>query len=366
MNRSPLQVIAFVPHAPASASGRYRVYQMAGPLAELGVHLDVRPFLDPPAFGRLYQAGRVPAKVVDLVRGAARRWADLGAASRYHLALVHREVWPLVGEVPLARLGARQPRWVFDFDDAVWLPNVSGANRAFQRLKPFGQPARLVAGARAVASGNAFLADWARRQRPGRPGQDVEVIPTTVDATRWVPRPRDPGPPRLAWIGSPSTAVHLESLRATLARLAARYPGLELHVIGATVTMEAIRVVAHPWSERSEVALVGRCDAGLAPLPDSEWARGKCGLKLLLYMACGLPAVASRTGVHPEIITHGENGWLADAADDFEPALATLLDDAELRARLGGAARATVESRYSVSAVAPRLAALLRRAAEAA
>jgi glycosyltransferase involved in cell wall biosynthesis len=366
MSRSNLEVIAFVPQPPASASGRYRVYQMARPLADLGVTLDVRPFLDGRAFARLYRPGEVPAKAVDIIRGAARRWSDLGAASRYALAMVHREIWPLIGGAPLARLAGHQPRWVFDLDDPVWLPNVSAANQAFQWLKPFAQPPRLAEGARAVAAGNAFLADWARRQRPGRPAEEVEVIPTAVDADLWVPRPRDPGPPRLVWIGSQGTAAHLELLREPLARLATRHAGLELHVIGATVALDGIRVVEHAWSEATEVALVGRGDIGLAPLPDNEWSRGKCGLKLLLYMACGLPAVASRTGVHPEIVAHGGNGWLVDSPGEFEPALDSLLADADLRARLGAAARVTVESRYSVRAVAPRLAALLQRAAESA
>lgn len=360
-----LEVIAFVPHPEAGPSSRYRVFAMVGPLAGHGVRLDVRPFLDDRAIARLYDTGRVATKVADLTRGAVRRWADLVASDRYQLALVHRELWPLVGEAPLRRLAQRQPRWIFDFDDAVWLPNVSVANRAFVRLKPFDQPKKLAAGARAISAGNTFLADWARRQRPDRPPEDVEIIPTAVDTDRWRPQVREPGPARLAWIGSPSTVGYLEPLRAPLARLGQRHPGLELHVIGAGFKAEGVRVVNHAWSAATEVALVARCDVGLAPLPDTEWARGKCGLKVLLYMACGLPVVAARVGVHTEMVTHEADGWLSDSPGEFEPALAALLEDAGLRARLGTAARATVEARYSLRAVAPRLAALLRRAAEA-
>jgi len=361
-----LEVIAFVPHPPASPSGRYRVYQMADQLAPHGVKLDVRPFLDERAFARLYRPGGVAVKAFDLARGAIPRWADLGASSRYQLALVHRELWPIVADAPLRRLQRRQPRWVFDFDDAVWLPNASRANRAFMKLKPFDQPARLVTGARAVAAGNAFLATWARAQRPGRPAEEVEVIPTAVDTNRWRPRPRDPGPPRLVWIGSPSTAAHLEVLRTPLSRLAARHPGLELHVLGARVPVDGLSVIHHDWSMNDEVELVSRCDVGLAPLPDTDWARGKCALKLLLYMACGLSAVASRSGVHPEVIRDGTDGLLADSAESFEPAIERLLNDPALRSRIGAAARVTAEARYSLRTVAPKLAALLHRAAETA
>jgi glycosyltransferase involved in cell wall biosynthesis len=359
-----LRVIAFVPQPPASASGRYRVYQMAPALARHGVELDVRPYLDERGFSRLYRPSATLQKGWDLARGALRRWRDFDAARGYPLALVHREAWPLVGYAPDRRLAGQGTGWVYDFDDAVFLPNVSAENRGFMRLKPFGQPARLVAGARGVAAGNGWLADWARRQRPGRDAAEVEVIPSAVDTEAWAPRPRDPGPPRLLWLGSPSTVGFLAPLTDALARLARRHPGLELHVIGARFAGAGVRVIEHPWSADTEVSLAARCDIGLSPLSDDDWSRGKCGLKLLLYMALGIPAVASPVGVHVEMVRHGENGMLAVDPPAFEAAIARLLEDPSLRAALGRAARETVLDRYSIAAVAPRLAALLRRAAE--
>jgi glycosyltransferase involved in cell wall biosynthesis len=359
-----LRVIAFVPHPPAGASSRYRVYQMIPHLERHGVRLEPRALLDASGFARLYLPGGVPGKLLDLGRGLRRRLAQLEEARRFPLALVHREAWPVIGFAPDRWMERRGVRWVFDFDDAVFLPNVSGANRLFARLKPFGQPARLAAGAAAVSAGNAWLADWARRERPGRLAGSVAVIPSAVDIEAWKPRPRDPGPPRLAWIGSGTTVEHLASIAPAIERLQRRHPDLELHVVGAAFSHPGIRVVVHPWSLDTEAAVVARCDVGLSPLSDSDWSRGKCGLKQLLYMALGLPAVASAVGVHLEIVRHGENGLLAPTADGFEPALEALIDDPGLRERLGRAGRETVEACYSLQAVAPRLAALLQRAAE--
>lgn len=360
-----LRVLAFVPHPRAGASERYRVYGMADALQGHGIELDVRAFRDARAFARLYQPGRVVEKALDLARGMRRRLRDLEAAEDFALVLVHRELWPLAGYRAERRLAGRHLPWVYDLDDAVFLPNVSVANRRFVGLKPFAQPARLVAGARAVAAGNDWLADWARRLRPGRPADEVAVVPTAVDTARWAPRPRAPGPLRLVWIGSHSTVGYLRPLVPVLQRLARRHVDLEVHHVGAALDMPGVRLVRHPWSEDTEVEWVAGADVGLAPLPDNDWSRGKCGLKLLLYMACGLPAVASPVGVHTEIVRHGEDGLLAPDAPAFGEALEALLGDAALRARLGAAARATVQARYSVSAVAPRLAALLRRAAGA-
>ena len=361
-----LRVMAFTPQPDAGAAGRYRVFQWREPLRALGIELDATPFFDERAFARLYAPGGVVRKAWDLARLTPALVARVRSAGRYDLALVHRELWPLAGEWPLGLLRRHQPRWVFDLDDAVFLPNVSDANRRFVALKAHGSAAALAAGARSVAAGNAWLAAWARGQRAGRPANEVEVIPTVVDSELWTPAPSASElPVRLVWIGSPSTLRYLEAWGPVLSRLGARHSGLELHVIGATLVLPGLRCVSHAWSASTERPLAQRCHIGLAPLGDGDLEHGKCGLKLLLYMALGLPAVATRAGVHPDIVTAGEDGELIDGDDALEAALDRLVLDATRRAKLGRAARATLERRYSLHAVAPRLAALLHRAAEA-
>jgi glycosyltransferase involved in cell wall biosynthesis len=359
-----LRVVAYTPQPGSGASSRYRVYQMVEALRAEGVELSSRPFFDEASFARLHRAGQLGGKALDLARRTARRWSDLSDAGNHDVALVHRELWPLAGDFMQARLASRQPRWVFDFDDAVFLPNVSEANRAFGDLKAHRSAASLAAGATAVSAGNAWLASWARSQRPKRSSSDVSVIPTAVDTRRWKPRVRTPGASKLVWIGSPTTVGYLAPLAPALARLARKHPDLELHCVGAEFKAAGVRCVSHAWSEASEVEHVASGDIGLAPLPDTPWARGKCGLKLLLYLALGLPVVASNAGVHPEIVVDGENGLLAGSDEAFESAIERLIEDRELRTRLSLAGPRTVEAGYSVHAVAPRLARVLKQAAE--
>lgn len=359
-----LLVLALVPYPVEGASARYRAYQLAEPLEAHGIRMRIRPFFDSAAFAALYRHGALATKSWHLARSCARRWADLGGAHHFDLAFVHRDLWPFAGDAALERLAARQPRWVFDFDDAVWLPNVSEANRRFAHLKPTTQYAHLAAGARQVSAGNSWLAGWALEQRRGHGSGGVEVVPTAVDTVRWAPRPRGEGPPRLAWIGSHSTVHYLDPLRPLLPGLFRRHPGLELHVVGARFACEGVRVIEHEWSLEGEVAVTASCDVGLAPLPDDLWARGKCGLKLLLYMSLGLPAVASHAGVHPEMVRDGVTGRLAATPEGFVAALDELLSDPAARQRIGAEARADVVARYSLTAVAPKLARLLHRAAE--
>jgi glycosyltransferase involved in cell wall biosynthesis len=360
-----LRVLAFTPAPESGAAGRYRVFQYREPLRALGIELEPAPFLDEDAFRRLYRPGGVAPKAWDVARRTQLLLTRLRSARRYDLVLVHRELWPLAGGWPLALLERSRTRWVFDLDDAVFLPNVSDANKRFAGLKAHGSVTAIAAGARAVAAGNAWLATWARNQRLGRPADEVEVIPTVVDSTHWTPAtPDNGGTVRLLWIGSPTTLRYLEAWGPTLSRLGARHPGLELHVIGSRLELPGLRCFSHEWSADTERTISQRCHIGLAPLADGDWERGKCGLKLLLYMALGLPAVASRAGVHPEIVTPAMDGELVGDDESLEAALDRLVRDPARRAALGRAARRTLELRYSLKATAPRLGELLRRAAD--
>lgn len=361
-----LRVLAFTPQPLSGPAGRYRVHQWREPLRAHGIALEARPFFDEAAYARLHARGATLAKTFDLARLTWRRWRDLMGAKHAPLAFVHRELWPLAGAWPLDTLRRAQPRWVFDLDDAVFLPNVSEANRHLVGLKAHGSAASLAAGAAAVTAGNDWLAAWARSQRPGRDPASVHVIPTAVDGEAWRPAASPAsGPLRLLWIGSPSTLRYLQAWSSALARLAARRT-FELHVVGAELTIPGVQVVSHAWSLERERAVAAQCHIGLAPMPEGDWERGKCGLKLLLYMALGLPAVASASGVHPTLLDGGACGLLVSDDAATEAALDRLLGDAAERARLGQAARAAFEARWSVRAVAPRLAAALRTAAEAA
>jgi glycosyltransferase involved in cell wall biosynthesis len=167
----------------------------------------------------------------------------------------------------------------------------------------------------------------------------------------------------IGWIGSPATQKYLLDIRHALAQVCAEH-NARLLLIGANAQMvdalAGIPVERVEWSEDTEAATIARMDIGIMPLIDGPWERGKCGYKLIQYMASGLPVVASPVGVNVDIVRQGENGYLA--ADDaaWADALQRLVKDASLRQRMGSAGREQVEREYSLAAQAPRLAAVLR------
>jgi glycosyltransferase involved in cell wall biosynthesis len=236
---------------------------------------------------------------------------------------------------------------VFDFDDAVFLRDSYARKGTWhpRRLRDF---ARLVSVCDAVVAGNQFLAETAARWCPA---ERIRVIPTCVDPERYpqARHAREGERCDLVWIGSSSTLQGLERIRPLLSRLGRCLPGLRLKLLcDRFLTVPDLEVVPCRWSEAQEGEELAQADVGISWIPGDDWSRGKCGLKVLQYMAAGLPVVCNPVGVHSTLVTHGETGYLAHTPQDWVEAVCRLAASATLRRRMGRAGRQRVESDYSV------------------
>lgn len=339
-------------------SQRFRFEQYLEPLRAHGIACEVRPLLDPETAKILYRPGFLGQKAGLVLRGALARLRDLAEARRFDVVMVHREAYPL-GYPLIERLLSWIGRpYLFDFDDAIYLSNTSQANRFIAPLKFAQKTAVIAAHASCVIAGNPHLADWARAYNPR-----VRVIPTTIDTQRYTPQPKATGGPVcVGWSGSVTTIEHLRPLSGVLRRVQARY-GVRLRVLGdPRFTIEGAAVESLPWQEATEVADLAPLDIGIMPLPDEEWARGKCGLKALQYMGLGIATVMSPVGVNAEIAAGGA-ARLASTDAEWEATLGQLIEDATARRTLGAAGRARVVERYSIEANVPRYVEAIRAAA---
>jgi len=359
-----MRVLAFAPYPEAGASTRYRILQYVPALAASGIELVCDSLHSDEGFRRLYSSSGFVTKAKDWLAAGLRRLERVGHASEFDVVLLHRELWPLRGLIHERALLRKNPHWVFDLDDAVYLPNVSEENRRLAALKAPGKSRWVLAHARAVAAGNRSLLDWANSGLS--PGAKAFLVPTSIDIERWHPgsAPHE-GPLTLGWIGTHTTVSYLHQLEPVFAALKARHPELRLRTIGARFDLPGWDVESVPWSLAGEVEALHGIDIGLSPLPDTDWARGKCGLKLLQYMAVGLPAVASRVGAHNEIAEGGEGALLADSVDEWVEGISRLVRDPDARAALGASGRKRVVERYSIEAVAPVLREALLHARDA-
>lgn len=353
-------MLAWVPQQLDTSPGqRFRIEQWEPALRAEGIEITYSPFLDHALGELLKRRGAFGAKALGVTAALARRLREARRASGFDLVYVFREgalLGPALAERLLAWSGVP---FVFDFDDSVWVRYVSPANPLFSGLRFPGKTAALCRLAGQVLAGNAFLASYARRFNPR-----VSVVPTTIDTDRYSPSLRRPeGVPVIGWTGSYSTARYLDALAPVLQRLRRRHE-FRVVVVGVAPgpAFPGVEVETRPWRSASEVEDLTDITIGVMPLDDTEWERGKCGLKALQYMALGIPAVVSPVGVNAEIVRDGENGLLATSGEEWERALERLLADAGLRRRLGDAGRATVEAGYSARVHAPRVAAAFRDA----
>jgi len=348
-------------------SQRFRYEQYVDFLAEHGYRTTFSPVLRPGEHVQAYSPGHAARKGVIAARGVLRRLGDLLRARRYDIVFVQREAVPFGTAIFEAAFSRSPARLVFDFDDSIWLPNASEANRRFAWLKRPGKTADIIARADLVFAGNEYLRSYAARFNTR-----VVVIPTTIDTDRYVrsngaTRSQTGEPVCIGWSGSMTTVQHFKLVLPVFRRLRRRYGSrVTFAVIGDPAFRDdELGIVGQPWSADTEVEDLGRFDVGVMPLPDDDWARGKCGLKGLQYMGLEIPAVMSPVGVNTEIVEDGRNGFLAGSEDEWFDKLSRLIESADLRKRLGTAARETVVERYSVESQKQRYVAHFDRLLEA-
>jgi len=359
-----MKILMLTRYGRLGASSRVRFLQYLPYLEEAGMQVTVQPLLSDDMLRLRYAQGHYP--LVALMGAYWRRCRALMRCTDFDLVWIEKEAlswWPLWLESMLLR----RVVYALDYDDAVFL-NYAMHRRAWIRRWFGGRLGSLMARAALVIAGNDYLADYARRNAAPR----VVVIPTVLDLARY-PAPGGAGselvrtgPPRLVWIGSPATVHYLQLLAAPLRVLAQRTSFVLRIVGGGAIQMPGVPMEVLAWSEESEVETIAACDVGVMPLLDSPWERGKCGYKLIQYMACGLPVVASNVGVNPQIVQSDVNGFIASSDDEWVAALQRLLGDHALRVRLGLAGRQRVERDYCVQQTGPRVAGLLRSAVEGA
>ncbi len=338
-----IKVLGLALYGVQAASTRYRVAQYVPGLKAGGIDLHVVPLLGNEYVKTTFGGKRYNAKA--LIGDYIARLARIAKQRSYDLALVQVELFPfLLGSIE-ARL-FRVP-YIYDFDDAFFLKYRQDRFRRVSFLLK-DKFAPVISRAAAVLAGNHYLAAYASQLNPA-----TTFLPTVVDTDRYVhlPSQRD-DIFTVGWIGSPSTSVYLSALAPPLAQLGREGPVRFVVVGGRCEAIDGVEVVNLPWEETTEVSLINTFDVGVMPLFDDEWARGKCALKLIQYMACGVPAVASPVGANLDII-NDSCGLLASDSNAWLGGLRRLRDDRALRRDMGLAGRHRVERFYSLRTALP-------------
>lgn len=346
-----IKVMGLALYGPLAASTRYRLGQYVPGLASQGIDLDIFHLLGDDYLRRSFAGGK--PSIAGMLRAGLGRFADLYRQHEYDVAILHCELFPLMPgwlESALIRLP-----YVYDFDDAFYLKYRTGR---FGVASPLlgNKFDTVMAGAAAVTAGNQVLCQYAQQYNA-----NTQYLPTVVDTARYLPQRVSRNDMfTVGWIGSPSTSTYLTELIEPLSVLGQEGSVRFVVIGGKAPVILNVNVVEVAWSEHTEIDLINTFDVGVMPLPDNEWARGKCAFKLIQYMACAIPVVASPVGANIDVV-NVECGFLAATSHEWADALRILRDQPGKRTEMGQAGREQVVQHYSLERNLPLLANVIRK-----
>lgn len=332
------------------ASSRTRVYQFVPYLEKAGFQCRIIPYESKRScWENLNHAKKsIFSKVLNKLYSYLQILRFISLASRHDILFIQRVLIPIGLQKFIRRIN---DNIFFDFDDALYL---NPEKKFVRRLD------NLIKESKAVFLENEFTKEYSSRLN-----KNIFVITGPIEVNRYLPNARGGAKSKvvIGWIGSFGTAEFIKSLKEVLRALSDKYENIDIHLIGAPNLDLGLRNMStREWSLETEVSELQDFDIGIMPLLDNDWSRGKGGYKILQYMSIGIPPVASAIGVNTEIIKDGVNGFLVNGRKEWVDKLSILIENPELRRRMGNEARRTAVERYSYEANSPTLIAALKDA----
>ncbi len=336
-----MKILYLTKYSRNAGSSRLRSFQYFPFLEAQGWQVTVQPLFSERYLTLLY-AGKSTA--LEAAKGYINRLLVLCAVKRYDRLVIEKELFPFMPAWAEKILNRLRISYFVDYDDAIF--HNYDQHPIFKKFLPH-KIDQVMKNSAAVVAGNRYLADRARKAG----ASTVHIVPTVIDLCRYPVKTHGQADHFvLGWIGTKSTfEKHLLPCRHWLKEAQRLHPQLHVHIIGVTEEMDlGPRVSYIPWTEESEVAEILKMDAGLMPLQDSVWEKGKCAYKLIQYAACGIPGIASDVGMNREVTVPRETGILANTDAEWLGAVGLLIHDPSERLRLGTNARKKVERVYSI------------------
>lgn len=343
--------VAFIVPYPIgyAPSQRFRFEQYISLLEQDNYQIGYFPFLSVKDFQQIYKPGKFFVKIWATVKGFTKRFLQLFQLGKFDIIFIHREsspVGPPFFEWYISKV--LKKKIIYDFDDAIWLQNTSESNKVISGVKRHSKVGKICSWASMVFCGNHFLKEYAENFN-----SNTVYIPTTIDTNNHHNQIKEhrSAPITIGWTGTHTTAKYLKEIENILADLQKKHHFKIKLICNKDPEIDHFNYEFIVWKKESEIADLLNFDIGLMPLDDNDWAKGKCGFKALQYMSLEIPAIASPVGVNNKIISDGINGFLPKNMDEWEEKLKQLINDKELRVKLGKEGRKTVTMNYSVSAL---------------
>ncbi len=354
------KILFIGPHRPhRNGSQRFRMEQFFPYLRQAGFECDYSWFIDEEDDRIFYSSGKWLSKLGVFIKAIRIRWKDVMSANKYDVIFIQREAF-MTGSVFFEKkFSQSKAKVIFDFDDAIWKEDTSVSNQKLKWLKRPSKTADIIKLADAVIAGNHFLADYAKQFN-----DSIQIIPTTVDTSIYLPSKNKNYNGKkicIGWSGSKTTIKHFALLIPVLNMLNEKFGDrIFFKQIGdRNFSVDGLNIERDDWHFENEVEELNKIDIGLMPLPDDEWAKGKCAFKAIQYMALEIPPVISPVGMNNEVVEQGVTGFFANQNNEWLEHIGLLITDHDLRMRIGKQAREKIVDSYSVESQLKKLISIL-------
>lgn len=337
-----MKVLYLTKYSRNAASSRLRSYQYFPFLKAKGISVTVSPFFDEDYLIKLYSGKRIAKR--KFLKFYLNRFLTLFSVYKYDRIIIEKELFPYFFSWFEKILAVLNFNYIVDYDDAIFHNYDLSKSKLIRFL--FGNKINNVMKySSCVVAGNSYLAKRANDSG----AEKIVILPTVIDIDAYYVKNKDAiSKVAIGWIGSPSTFKYVKKYTTVLSKIL-QNKNVELHIVGATEDIGLGSNVKYlKWTEETEIALISNFDIGIMPLENSPWELGKCSYKLIQYMGCGVPVVASAVGMNNEVVDEGLNGFLVQQEGEWLDKLSRLIADRALREELGKMGRKIVESRFSL------------------
>lgn len=348
-----MNILLFSKYGRKGASSRVRSLQYLPYLDEKGHSVSVCPLFPSEYLDMLY--GKEKRSFPLILKSYWERSRKLSKVKDHDAVWIEKELFPWLPLIEEKILSNFDKPYIVDYDDSIFHKydlhsNVLVRNLLGKKIDSIMKKAAV------VIAGNEYLAE--RAQRAG--SKRIEILPSAIDLKNYPStQAENKGPFTIGWIGTPTTLPYLKMIEEPLLHFT-KGKDIRLSLVGIRdCTMANIETECLEWSENKETNMIDRFDVGIMPLPDEPWEKGKCGYKLIQYMGCFKPVIASPVGVNKKIVLHGENGFLAKNSEEWQEAFSALFQKRDLGLQMGILGRAMVEEKYNTDVIAPKLASII-------
>jgi len=348
-----VKIIAFTKYPYEGPSSRYRFYNYVSCFAKAQIDMRIEPFFSTSYFVQTNRALKIFSVLLSYLRRVLQLLWLLLSPRRCDLVLIEYELLPFFPPLFEYLLKKRHIKYLADYDDAIFHKYDLHPNRLLRRLfrRKIG---KVMGGAETVIVCNGYLEEYARKYNARTFRLPTVVLLDNYNKAMHLHQNKTDDNELfvVGWIGSKSTSGYIVDILPVFEKFAAKYEA-KFSLVGFDDTVlpdgmkERCKIDSIPWSEESEIEEILKFDVGIMPLRSDPWSQGKCGFKLVQYMSCAKPVVASPVGINCSMVTEGENGFLAETDDEWFRALERLYLDSGLRIQMAANNRRKVESEYN-------------------